>query len=388
MTHASATLITGMSSAVRALSEFNLKLDLERAKTCMDQWRAASLSGNDLESMKYLHEAMMISREYVLDYHYKMDHPGCYDTTQLKLADLTKSGPDISLSSIKQQNPAVQLIISLLMADNLEPLKDVIKAKGYNNINFYNDKSLLHIACKLKCVKAIPLLMALGANIDELDKFGLSPTLEAAFDNNTHVVECLLPYRPNLEYGNKVFGAPLCCASRLGNVKLAKKLLDEGAKVNQITECEQRTPLHEAADRCHLEVAQLLLQYGAAINAQDHCMRTPLLSLCSSLARKNVEDIGKMIDILLQAGANPLICDDFDAKASTLAQQEGYLEIEQKLLKAEIAYAAKMAKDAAKEQQLQHDQITASEENAADTTKPDGQDSPTGESNNWIYWDV
>lgn len=47
------------------------------------------------------------------------------------------------------------------------------------------------------------------------------------------------------------------------------------ASVN-LANLEGRTPLHAAADRGHLPVVKLLLQHGAAVNAQDNNRKTPL----------------------------------------------------------------------------------------------------------------
>lgn len=68
---------------------------------------------------------------------------------------------------------------------------------------------------------------------------------------------------------------PLHRASYTNNVDIAKILLQYGANVNAKTEFEW-TPLHSAVKWSNAECAALLLQHGADVNALSQGQQTPL----------------------------------------------------------------------------------------------------------------
>ena len=60
----------------------------------------------------------------------------------------------------------------------------------------------------------------------------------------------------------------LVSASDRGDFEIVKRLLEQGADVNQKDDNQQHA-LYRAAGRGHLQVAQLLLQYQAQVNATN-----------------------------------------------------------------------------------------------------------------------
>ncbi|RPB22045.1 ankyrin, partial [Terfezia boudieri ATCC MYA-4762] len=55
-------------------------------------------------------------------------------------------------------------------------------------------------------------------------------------------------------------------AAKKGHLEVVKVLLDKGATINAMTHVN-RTALHMAAENGHLEVVKVLLDKGATINA-------------------------------------------------------------------------------------------------------------------------
>merc|ERR1712195_235815 len=87
-------------------------------------------------------------------------------------------------------------------------------------------------------------------------------------------------------------------AVREGNLAEARLIISSyPMKVNARDE-EMKTPLHKAANKNNVEMAQLLLAAGADVNAKNKDGNTPLNYAAN---KKHCE----MVDCLLSAGADP-----------------------------------------------------------------------------------
>ena len=93
---------------------------------------------------------------------------------------------------------------------------------------------------------------------------------------------------------------PLHLAAFFGHRELAQLLLDRGADVNARSKSERfaksNTPLHAAAANKQVEVARLLVERGADVNAKDGHGFTPL-----ALAANSKSDL--LMLLLLEQGA-------------------------------------------------------------------------------------
>jgi ankyrin repeat protein len=71
---------------------------------------------------------------------------------------------------------------------------------------------------------------------------------------------------------------PLHCATWKGQLEVAALLIESGADVNAHNENDHwgTTPLHAAAHANQAAIAQLLIDHGANVNAADREGRTPM----------------------------------------------------------------------------------------------------------------
>jgi ankyrin repeat protein len=130
--------------------------------------------------------------------------------------------------------------------------------------------------------------------------------------------------------------ADLLVAARNGDPRLVEQLLAQGASVNareQKPPNVGRTPLHYTAGgynlpgpALHLEVARLLVEKGADVNAKAEGGYTPL-HVASGLRNTS------MVSFLLSKGADPNAVDKHGTPL-TAAVLQGHLEIVRLLLKA------------------------------------------------------
>lgn len=108
-------------------------------------------------------------------------------------------------------------------------------------------KTLLHFASGAGCLEVVTVLLRLATDPNIQDGGGHSPLYCVANE----------------------------CATETGP-RVVEALVRAGADVNVNGGVTQATPLHMAARRGHLEIAQVLLDCGAAVDARDRKGETPL----------------------------------------------------------------------------------------------------------------
>ena len=91
-------------------------------------------------------------------------------------------------------------------------------------------------------------------------------------------------------------------AARAGNLNEVRRLIDEGCDVSGIDADLHQTPLHYAAEGEHLDVARILLERGADVDAHhvESIGETPLGLVAATCS---VE----MAELLVQHGADPTL---------------------------------------------------------------------------------
>ncbi len=120
------------------------------------------------------------------------------------------------------------------------------------------------------------------------------------------------------------FGTPLHMAVARGSVEIAKLLIEAGADVEAETVAPSQKkahPLHTAAYSNRAPVAALLIERGAKVDARDSQGSTPLMIAASS-------GNTKVAELLLQAGADPLAEDSSDHDTPIyVAAMNGHLDV-------------------------------------------------------------
>ena len=146
---------------------------------------------------------------------------------------------------------------------------------------------------------------------------GMTPLILAAFGGSPAVVKRLLQTRKvNINLRDANGRTPLSWAAIKGYETIAQMLLQAGAKVEAQNK-EGRTPLFWAAGYGHVACVKVLLKAGAKIEAQDEIGQTPL----SYAAQSGCE---ACVQLLLQAGAEMEARDDMGARPLSYAAESGH----------------------------------------------------------------
>jgi ankyrin repeat protein len=131
-----------------------------------------------------------------------------------------------------------------------------------------------------------------------LERGAAVDVFSAAAIGITGKLRTLLAGKPDLVNAAALDGySPLGLASFFGQKEAVELLLENGAEVNAAAVNSQRVmPLHSAVAGPHFEIAKLLLEHGALVNAEQEGGFTPLHGACQN---GQVE----MVKLLLDNGA-------------------------------------------------------------------------------------
>ncbi len=184
------------------------------------------------------------------------------------------------------------------------------------NTPLYPEKgsTLMHLAARADNAAALRALVAMGGNIDVLDrtvherKFGRGTVLElssviggwtplmvACRQGNDSAIRTLLELGADVHYADAKGEAALHLACRRGKASIVEMLLDAGADPHAVTE-EGATPLLIAGYFGSASVARRLLEAGAVVDQADDDGVTPFLAACW-------EGRTEIAELLLQNGA-------------------------------------------------------------------------------------
>ncbi|HCJ12150.1 MAG: hypothetical protein A2Y14_05720 [Verrucomicrobia bacterium GWF2_51_19] len=128
---------------------------------------------------------------------------------------------------------------------------------------------------------------------------------------------------------------PLILSAERSNIDLMRLLIENGANVNQ-PEFSHKTPLIIATVNGSLASMQVLLESGAKINSRWDFGNTALLDAFDA-----IPDLGlleKVVKLLIDYGADPLVIGAWEKTPSQLAQEKGYEDLTNFLQCAEIDY--------------------------------------------------
>jgi ankyrin repeat protein len=153
---------------------------------------------------------------------------------------------------------------------------------------------LIVAAASTGSAEVVRMLLAKGAEVNTADNTGATPLMEATTAGQEDVVRLLLDRGANVNPKDSgvpgmasLVGSPLSAAALHGNADLVRLFLSKGAQVNAVSAANNVvkngpiafgnvTALHMAAAGGSVDVARILLDAGAVVDAPDVRGVTPL----------------------------------------------------------------------------------------------------------------
>jgi ankyrin repeat protein len=146
-------------------------------------------------------------------------------------------------------------------------------------------------------LETVDLLLRAGAQVNAADDHGVTSLAQACENANLRIVEQLLAAKANVNAAQTSGLTPLMIAAHTGSVAIVKTLIVHGADVDAPTRDTQDTALMWAVGDQHKDIARVLIENRANVQASSRKGLTPLMFA----ARNGDIEIAKL---LIDAGAD------------------------------------------------------------------------------------
>lgn len=193
-----------------------------------------------------------------------------------------------------------------IVKDNLTSVKKM--AAYVKDVDFSNIKAEtpLHYAVVLNRLEIAKFLLKRGANPNKNESLERQNVLFDAIEkNHFRMFKLLLQKNVDLNCEYHRLELPLNLIIKLKRYIMLKIILQKGAQVEKNNRLRYGA-LHLAIEKeCPASILKALFQYSNNINVVDTFQRTPLAMIAARCKSYAEEDVFKLLQVLLDKGANP-----------------------------------------------------------------------------------
>lgn len=166
---------------------------------------------------------------------------------------------------------------------------EVERDRSYVRLVGLRGQTLLHEAAMFGEAELAEVLIRSGADPDAKETEGHTPLYRASTGD---VARVLLAAGASADVASgPTRGTPLHQAARRGNVSVAQALLDHGAAIDA-RDAKGQTPLRRAVNCRQFSIVRLLVRHGADPHATDRRGVTPLAVACTAEMKLALADSG------------------------------------------------------------------------------------------------
>ncbi|RMC13990.1 hypothetical protein DUI87_09074 [Hirundo rustica rustica] len=198
----------------------------------------------------------------------------------LLFGDFVVQGYNVDTLTIDQVTP----LHEACLGDHVGCARILLEAGANVNATTIDGVTPLFNACSRGSAACAELLLQYGAKA-QWESCLPSPTHEAASRGHSECLEVLISWGIDVDQDLPHLGTPLYVACVSQQIHCIRKLLYAGANVQKGKHLQ--TPLHAAAQHSSTEIVNLLLEFGADINAKNSDFERPVdLAAPSSLVER------------------------------------------------------------------------------------------------------
>ncbi len=158
-------------------------------------------------------------------------------------------------------------LVDAMARQNPQAVRTLIKQGADVNSRAADGTTALHWAAHWDDVETVDFLLKAGASIDAVDDHGVTALSLAAENASLRMVEALLKAGANPNIAQMSGMTPLLEAINVGNAQAVQTLIAHRANVDAATSKTKITPLMWAIGDNHPDLAKMLLDAGADVQA-------------------------------------------------------------------------------------------------------------------------
>eukprot|EP00033_Pygsuia_biforma_P000367 GCRY01000441.1.p1 GENE.GCRY01000441.1~~GCRY01000441.1.p1 ORF type:complete len:947 (+),score=270.54 GCRY01000441.1:248-2842(+) len=222
---------------------------------------------------------------------------------------LAEKGANANAKDMKLKTPLHHAVSN----NNYDIVKILVENYGADiNSQDANGECVLALSCRHTDDKlALYLCSQESLQVDLQDSLKADTPLHCAIANNhLSILEALLAKKANMEIKNKAEQTPLLLAVALGQTTMILRLLEAGANLSDIRDCDGNGALHVAVKNGHQHLVDALIDYGLNIDEVSAKGQTPLHVAIT--ARKGIissEERLALLQFLIDKGSNVQLVD-------------------------------------------------------------------------------
>nr|XP_043877158.1 ankyrin repeat and SOCS box protein 13a.1 isoform X1 [Solea senegalensis] len=220
-------------------------------------------------------EVTAARRSFLCDIGFWADHTALHMAASqgrvLQLKQLIEGGASVNMVTVDNITP----LHEACLRGHLTCARLLLEAGAQVDVRTIHGSTPLCHACSSGSLECAELLLEHGANVNpSLTALTASPLHEACIHGNVEVARLMIASGAQLEAYDVHFGPPLHIACAKGHVGCVRELLIAGANVNSVKFHE--TALHHAAQIDSVDMIELLIEFGANVQASDNVDRKPV----------------------------------------------------------------------------------------------------------------
>ena len=216
-------------------------------------------------------------------------HLAALTGSEVRAKELVLRGARLSSNNNKYGTPLHCAVLKVS-----RPIVQILGLKELIDIQNVYGLTALHLAIRVERLDLVQLLLEKQANVLLMDQDGYSSLDVALSCERPAIVEAIVSSLPDSAHLNGIFVAALHVACSHGKVDSIGRFLAICQKrrypVDVNTVHDGRTALHVVAKSVQVDLARVLLKFGADVNARNKAGCTPLLIACNSNQRGDLRD--------------------------------------------------------------------------------------------------
>lgn len=179
-------------------------------------------------------------------------------------------------------------------------------------------------AAKQNNIVLLKQLIKQSVDIEARDPSGATALMLATRANHIQAAKLLIENGADVNAKDRIDDSPYLYAGARGHLDILKMTLLHGADITSVNRYGG-TALIPAAERGHVEAVEILIMAGVRVDHVNNLGWTALLE--AVILGDGTQDYLKIVNLLLQAGADPNLSDKQGVTALAHADARGYREI-------------------------------------------------------------